>query len=187
MVVLGVVLFLLFSCGGIKPDINSPDPDERRTGVIKLAKKPDRQTIQKLLRLLEDEDELVREAAVNTLAARGPKEFTKHIIPKLGDKSPIVRASAFTALGKLQDPSALGPMIDAFWNETVVDVKIKAIKAFAKFSKYKDALRAIASSLDDKQVEISYNAYKTLREITGNFELPPDRRAWEQFLEKFKN
>jgi HEAT repeat protein len=182
-----VILILFFSCGGIKPDINSSDPDERRAGVIKLAKRMDKQTIKKLIRLLEDEDELVREAVINSLARTNIKELAKHIIPLLEDESPIVRASAFAGLGRLQNPSALGPMIDVFWDETVAHVKIKAIKAIARFSKSKDALRAIASALGDKNVAVCYNAYKTLRELTGNFDLPPERRAWEDFLEKRRN
>lgn len=72
--------------------------------------------VEGVIKALDDENEIIHEAAVIALAKIG-KPAVEPLIKALKDKDPVVRGAAAEALGKIRDPIAVEPLIKALDEE----------------------------------------------------------------------
>jgi len=173
-----IVLFLLGSlvffsaCGKkIKEDVSSRDPDERRLGVLK------EKDIAVLLELLNDKDDLVRDAVVSVIGNLGKKEFCQYLLPKLSDPSPLVRGTTCYSLSKCLDERAIPKLIDIIKNDKDPLVKVKAITTLSCFNR-KNAVMALIDAIADNEECVSVAAQNALIKISGRVDMPKSKSAW---------
>lgn len=81
---------------------------------------------------LRDADEIVRATAAFSVIYLPKTEAFNALAPNLSDKSEIVRRETAYALGKIQNPSAVNPLIQTFQKDKILEVKNAAIVALGE-------------------------------------------------------
>ncbi|MNY08643.1 PBS lyase HEAT-like repeat protein [compost metagenome] len=97
--------------GALEAMVPASDPaiEAMRQAAMATLGTADQQAHQALVAQLTAPDAGLRARAVDSLAARGPAEFS-HVVRALEDADPYVRARAAHALGSFADPGALEPL-----------------------------------------------------------------------------
>jgi HEAT repeat protein len=142
---------------------------------------------------------LCRMAAIETLGRfKDPRavDALKEAYYRAGgfdpDKATVLRCSAIRALGQthnpaavellvrvLREPPAEGPNVD---KQQVLDERIAAARALGNFKHYQAAEALVGVLRNDQDVALRARAYDSLEHATGNYQLPADAVAWENYL-----
>jgi HEAT repeat protein len=91
------------------PALHQGCPAIKRHAIVALGKKfnNDSWTVNILIRELQDNSLLVKEAAIESLGEIGNPEAGPHLIPELGSKSYAIRLTTIRALEKIGDVQAI--------------------------------------------------------------------------------
>ncbi len=121
------------------------------------------QTLQNLIKKLQDEDPSVRRKAIETILIteyRG-QELVDPLIGALKDENHNIRASAAKILGEIRDPKAVDPLI-ATIKDDYMEVRLSTIRALGLIGD-KKAVDPIIGSLQDTQSEVVREAISALQ------------------------
>ena len=150
----------------------------------KLPDLPDevqREWAQTLTYIIEhDDNALLREAAVKTLAVLPEPLSKKGLTQALEDGSARVRVAVCEAWCQRQSGSAVDHLARVLGSDTDLDVQLAAAKALAKFNDPR-AIRALALALDSKDPALQYRATRSLAEITS-VDFGRDVASWKKYL-----
>jgi HEAT repeat protein len=105
-----------------------------------------------LLRMFRDEDELVRDTAVDALIALGDPNLVPAVSRELSSEDPAMRQKALEVLGHLGD-AALTETFTSYLEDPDADVVKSAILALGRTASEK-ACRPLASHLDSSRPDI---------------------------------
>lgn len=121
----------------------------------------------------------VRAAAARGLGMHGKPEDVPLVTPLLKDDDKLVRLDAVKALQRLHNPAAIDPLIERTQVEKEADgdVRAAAASALGQYAQPK-VLTALIATLADDQYLVTRNAYESLKTLTGNDDLPDDRKSW---------
>jgi hypothetical protein len=159
------------------------DPDKRARGMNMLANAPfgGADVYVNLYReRLKDDNAPVRATACRALALHGSAEDVTRIIPLTkSDEVLLVRLEATRALQRLHNSAAVSALIDRLNLDKEPEPEIRA-EAASALGQYADAagLQALISALADPSLIVDKSAHESLRTLTGNDELPAERKPW---------
>lgn len=110
----------------------------------------------RLLAFLRDEDWWVRERTMDALIEMVGSGITRHLVPYLGDPSPVVRRFAVTALKRIRDPATIQPIAECARNDDDWWVREEAVHALAHMgdSRIAEHLLAIAADHADLRLVV---------------------------------
>ena len=159
--------------------------DQRRKGISRLAeydfaRKPPYTTRYRQI-AKNDEDYVVRAAAVRALNRARDREATQLYIDALTDPSELVRMEAAKALKNMPDPAAAGPLLDVVNKpDENRDVRIAAAEALRHYRRL-DVARGLVDRLDERDFGVAWQARRSLRTITKR-DFGYDEGAWLEYL-----
>ncbi len=162
------------------------DADKRARGTTKLANAPFGGADAYLglyRKYVTDESAPVRAAAALGLGMHGSPSDVPLILPLMKDPEKTVRLNAVKALQRLHNPAAVPTLILALdpMKETEPDVRAGAASALGQYADGK-VLDALIAALGDDYFLVSHNAYESLRTLTGNDQLPDERKPWVEWV-----
>lgn len=162
------------------------DADKRARGMNLLMNAPwgGEQVYLELYRAhITDEYAPVRAVAARALALHGGPDDVERILPLLNEDHPQVRLEAVRALQRLHNPVAIGPLIERLSpaKESEPEIRGEAASALGQYAEDR-VLQALVGALADNSLLVNTNALSSLRTLTGNEELPMERRAWVDWL-----
>lgn len=162
------------------------DADKRARGTVLLANAPFGGAdayLSMYREYLTDPAPGVRAAAARGLGMHGSPEDVPRIVPLLADEQRSVRLDAVKALQRLHNPAAINPLIERTKVEVETDGDIRAGAATA-LGQYAEprVVQALIAALDDDQFLVTRAAHESLQTLTGNLELPDDRKLWQQWV-----
>ena len=158
---------------------NTYDADARRESVNLLASASfgGEYPYVRLYRLLmDDPDATVRAACVQALGAHGQVEDVPLIMARLKDTAPFVRWVAATALQKIHNPVAAGPLIECLAHDDDADARTAAASSLGQYAQPR-VFQALVGALDDRAYSVVLAASRSLYTLTG-VDLGTDGRAW---------
>jgi hypothetical protein len=164
--------------------IKSDRPDDRREGLLAAASDRNARAEPAVVEVfcrkaVEDEDPMVRSAAVRGLALMdGPQVVPSLELVATRDGSPYVRADAVTALGGKDGGADV--IMRVLRGDAVADVRVAAAGALRSF-KDKAAAEALLAAMGDGSLAVAQKAWLSLRYMTGQ-NLPRQARVWEEYL-----
>jgi hypothetical protein len=135
---------------------------------------------EKLARQIEKEqDPLVREQIVSTLAVYPTPLAAKVLQAALNDPESNVRIMACKAWGTRGGQEAVEPLSSALNSDSNIDVKLAAARALGKI-KDPAALPPLADLLAESDPAIQHRAIESMKTISGR-DFGADVNAWRQF------
>lgn len=161
------------------------DADKRARGMNMLANAPfgGADAYLNLYReRLKDTSPPVRAVAARSLGLHGSPDDVPLIAPLLSQDAVIVRLEAARALQRLHNPEAVAPLIQRLdaAKEPEPQVRAEAASALGQYAEGR-VLQALIASLADPSLVVNSSAHESLRTLTGNDELPMDRKAWTRW------
>lgn len=130
-----------------------------------LGQSGDTQTVERLIRALDDQHWEVRRDAAEALGKVSHARAVWPLVQALHDEYWEVRRSAAEALGKIGDEAAVEPLIQALLDEHW-EVRGSAVLALRKIGDAR-AIRPLVQALFDEHWEIRLRAAETLWEMGG--------------------
>ncbi len=149
--------------------LNDPKPSMRRLAVEMLARMRAATAIPALIDALRDADADVRVAAIEAFGELEAREAASTLVILLGDPDAGVRAGALRVLPALRPlitPVFVGA-IESLLRDPVVDVRVQASIALAKFGEASRALPALDALLRDPNSDTRRRALDALGAIAG--------------------
>jgi hypothetical protein len=171
------------------------DADKRARGMNMLANAPfgGADAYLALYReRLKDDHAPVRATACRALGLHGSSDDVPLIVPLTKSDDVAVRLEAVRALQRLHNPAAIPALIERTQMERrkvdaanaevtplEPDAQIRA-EAASALGQYADAsvLQVLISALDDRSLLVNKAAYTSLKTLTGNDDLPAERKPW---------
>lgn len=101
----------------------------KRDGLFRLRNFQSAEASRQAVPGLQDSDEIVRATAAFAVIYLPAGEAFNALAPNLRDKSELVRRETAYALGKIQNPAAIAPLIQTFQQDKSIEVKNAAIVA----------------------------------------------------------
>ena len=126
-----------------------------------------------LLRQLKASNPRTRRQAVEKLAAAGSAKIAEALFPLLQDRDLTVRKAAATALGKIKDDRAVGPLMAALQNP-LAGSRLEAALALGNLADLR-AAPALAAALRDSDGSLRKTAALALRSIGWKPDTTPRR------------
>jgi HEAT repeat protein len=152
----------------------SSDPAIRAGVAIDLARLPVEQAAPELIRLLEDLNTPVREAAQNALRQLGPA-VQDPMLAALNHSNPVVGKFAAAALGEMERPEVVGPLVTALKYATR-PVQMACRRALVRLGPL--AVPGLHPAVDDPQPWLRQQAREILAELAAS-EVECDRQRGE--------
>lgn len=167
------------------------DPDKRARGTLLLANAPfgGAEPYLALYRQhITDSNANVQAVACRGLAMHGQPTDVALILPLTKSPEKLVRLESTRALQRLYNTAAVPPLVDrlSFDKETEPDIRAEAASALGQYAEPK-AMQALIAALADSSLLVNTNAYDSLKTLTGQDQLPPDRRTWTAWLKDSKS
>jgi HEAT repeats len=161
------------------------DADKRARGTLLLANAPFGGAEPYLALYRQhalDKDTNVQAAACRGLALHGQPSDVDLIVPLTKSKEYLVRLEATRSLQRLHNPTAVPALVDrlSIEKETEPDIRAEAASALGQYAEVK-SMQALIAALADPSLVVNVNAHDSLKTLTGNDELPAERRAWVQW------
>jgi HEAT repeat protein len=155
--------------------LSEPNPALKRAAAVALAAGKAKASIPKLVALLNDRDDAVREAAAEAIRQMGvvPEETTPALASGLESPDNVVRAKTAEALGTLGEAAPQGTrlLLEAL-SDANDHVRAKAAAALAKVGPAAgDAVPALRGALRDTDHQVAARAAEALGQI-GDIALP---------------
>lgn len=165
--------------------IDPYDADKRARGTNLLANAPfggGDPYLRMYRQHLSDEGPLVRAVSVRALGMHGTPDDVPRILPLTRDPEDQVRFESVRALQRLHNPDAIERLIELLQPGTEADAAIRAEAACA-LGQYAQprVLQALIAVLSDDDLIVVANAHDSLVTLTGQEQLPEDRRAWVEW------
>lgn len=167
------------------------DADKRARGTLLLANAPFGGAEPYLALYRQhalDPNTNVQAVACRGLALHGQPSDVELIVPltKSGEKH--VRLEATRALQRLHNPVAVGPLVERVNvdKELEADIRAEAASALGQYAEPK-AMQALIAALADTSLLVNKNAYESLKTLTGQDDLPSDRRSWVNWQKKVES
>lgn len=162
------------------------DADKRARGTTMLVNAPFGGAdayLELYRKYVTDPSPAVRASAARGLGMHGSPADVPLIVPLMKDPERSVRLDAVKALQRLHNPVAIGPLIEALdaTKEPEIDVRAAAANALGQYPDGK-VLQALIGALADDSLLVTHNAHEALRTLTGNDDLPDDRKAWVKWV-----
>ena len=168
------------------------NPNHRWIAIRALGKSGLAEARPALERLCNDNDSLVRVAAISALAEMGSVTSTEQIAEALKDPAMIVRGAAADALGVLKDMRSIDDLetalnsSDNFYRGQSVWVRVRFVLALGKIGN-KMALPALEKALTDQDPKVVDAALIALKEVVGyDFSEGRNRaehiQAWQRWI-----
>jgi hypothetical protein len=171
------------------------DVDKRARGMNLLANAPfgGAEAYLKLYReRLNDDSPPVQAIACRALGMHGSPEDVPRLIPLTKVTSDLVRIEATRALQRLHNPAAIPALLDrlkidktsivggqatSVLAEPEPEIRAEAASALGQYADDR-VLQGLFQALADPSLLVNKNAHDSLRTLTGQDELPDDRKAW---------
>ena len=131
--------------------------DVRENSVGSLSHFPTPDTVEHLLKMAHDPSAGVRKATMLALLDAGGEEALDALIAGITDLEPEVRSYAAMALGNIEDPGAIAPLIRTLDDESP-EVRDSAMDALEG----KGVIEPLARLLDDPEWRVRWKAGKVL-------------------------
>jgi hypothetical protein len=171
------------------------DADKRARGMSMLANAPfgGAEAYVKMYReRLKDDNAPVRATACRALGLHGDAEDVPRIVPLTKSEDILVRLEATRSLQRLHNPAAIPALIErvTIEKQVVVDGRITTVavesepeiraEAASALGQYADGrvVQTLIMALADPSLLVNKNALDSLRTLTGNDDLPADRKIW---------
>lgn len=131
---------------------------------------------------LADEGPLVRAVSARALGMHGTPEDVVQLLPLTRDTETQVRFEAVRALQRLHNPAAIDRLMELLQPDKEIEPSIRAEAACA-LGQYAEprVLQALIAALSDDYLVVVANAHDSLVTLTGQEQLPEDRRAWVEW------
>lgn len=171
-------------CRSVKADVDSRDPDERRLGALALEGRRDADSVRRLVSLLADKDDMVREAALTTLSMLSLPESYQHIQPMFKDGSAYVRIAACKAMTRIRNAESVPELIIVAKGDASAAVRREAVAALSSFCDRKSAVETLIELVDDVEPSVAFASHVALTRISGGASVAQNRKSWEAWLEK---
>ncbi|CAN5254832.1 hypothetical protein BH10ACI1_BH10ACI1_33840 [soil metagenome] len=101
---------------------------------------------------LTDANEIVRATAAFSVIFLPKDEAFAALVPLLNDKSELVRRETAYALGKIQNPSAINPLLQILQKDKILEVRNAAVVALGEIGDV-SAINSLTSILKEKPKE----------------------------------
>lgn len=178
-------VLLLGGCGGPEVNIESADPYARYLGLLELSQgEPDEQSLQRILRALEDPAFLVREGALRAIIRVRQPGLAARAAPLLTDPHPLARIAACDVLSHFRLGEFAPDLIRRREEDPEGSVRRAAVKALAAIPATPEILRALVAALDDADPSVPLFAQERLAAVSGRKYPASDRGAWEAWLKE---
>jgi hypothetical protein len=157
------------------------DPDKRYRGMLLLANAPfggEPVYVEMYASALDDEDALVRAAAVRALSFHGSPEHVPRIVKQFDDEDRMLRWECARALQRLHNPEAIPALIKHASEKGEADalVRTAASDALGQYPQPR-VLDSLIACLGDRDLAVNEAALRSLRTLTGQ-DFGDDLRAW---------
>ena len=131
---------------------------------------------------LKDEGSLVRAVSARSLGMHGTPEDVELLLPLTADSESMVRFEAVRALQRLHNPAAVQRLLEMLLPAKEAEAAIRAEAACA-LGQYAQpvVLSGLITALADDDLVVVANAHDSLISLTGQDQLPEDRRAWVEW------
>ena len=158
------------------------DEDKRARGMNLLANAPfgGAEAYVKLYReRLRDTAAPVRAIACRALGMHGSTEDVARIVPLARAEEPLVRMEAVRSLQRLHNREAVKVLLERMSQdkESEPEIRAEAASALGQYAE-ESVMQSLIASLADPSLLVNKNAHDALRTLTGNDELPADRKPW---------
>jgi HEAT repeat protein len=107
--------------------------------------------VDALIARLEDNEEAIRSAAINAVAALGAEGIYDRMVMLAQSENPTLRACAYQVLGKRSDPRAIPLLIQAIQEDSTPGARKAAISALGDLGAV-TAVEEIGAYLDDEEL-----------------------------------
>lgn len=136
------LFFVLFVCfvgkisaqdiESLSQQIRFGTSEVKRNALFEIRNRKSEEASRIAVSALSDSDEIVRATAAFSVIYLPKTEAFNALLPNLSDKAEIVRRETAYALGKVQNPSAVNPLIQTFQKEKISEVKNACIIAIGE-------------------------------------------------------
>jgi bilin biosynthesis protein len=146
-------------------DLDSPDPEVRAAAARFLGKKKDKESVPRLVQMLDDEDVSVRKELARALGEIGASEAAEPLADAFSrENDEDVMLAASRALVKIGSPS-VQPLIGVLGSSRP-EVRAGAARTLGRIGSQK-AVDPLIRLLDDRVPEVRQAAIHSLRTIGG--------------------
>lgn len=141
-----------------------------------------------LVKMLDDENHDVRQAACAALGARGDAETVEHLIKKLeSDEAVFVRSEAAAALAEIKDDRAVPALAKALVEDKKPHVRAFCAMALGRFIKTSaPAMAALAAAVENENDPLVRNTIATILMNALGTKLPKEDDGQGDAIQKLK-
>lgn len=162
------------------------DADKRARGMNALANAPfgGAEAYTKLYReRLADPNAPVRATAARAVGLHGSPDDVPRMLPLTRQSEMIVRLESTRALQRLHNRAAIPALLDRLNIDKENDPEIRA-EAASALGQYAEnaALQGLIAALADQSLLVNRNAHESLKTLTGQDNLAPERKVWVAWL-----
>ncbi len=164
---------------------DTSDADERMAGMAWLARQKyghDKPYMRAYKLLTTDPNPLVRGQAMIALGTSHQPSVAPTLLLGLHDQSKFVRMSAAMGLTYVNNPIAIGPLLQHLRHDPYMQVRIYCAQAL-KYYKTRRVIRALIATLDDRNVALVQFAWSDLTRQTGQ-KLPQHSGPWRVWFKR---
>lgn len=148
-----------------------------------LRRQKDKLTIDLLLSAaVNNKFEAVRLKAIGTLASMNVKRILDPLISILESDDLAVKGSAANALGRLEDPRAITPLLDALKTAKDIFLQMSIISALGQF-KHPRVIKPLIDLLGAEHPFVRGDAARSLKQVTGE-DFGQDQSKWQEWWSK---
>lgn len=112
--------------------IRNGNSEQKRGALFEIRNRRTEEASRIAVPALRDKDEIVRATAAFSVIYLPKGEVFNALAPNLQDKAEIVRRETAYALGKIQNPAAINPLIQTFQKDKVSEVKNACVVALGE-------------------------------------------------------
>ncbi len=164
---------------------DTSDADQRMAGMAWLARQKyghDKPYMRAYKLLATDPNPLVRGQALIALGTSHQPAVAPTLLAGLRDKSKFVRLCAAMGLTDVDNPLAIGPLLEHLRHDADMQVRIYCAQAL-KYYKTRRVIRALIATLDDRNVALVQFAWSDLTQQTGQ-KLPQHSGPWRVWFKQ---
>jgi HEAT repeat protein len=129
--------------------INRGNSEQKRSALAEIRNLQSETASRLALPALKDADEIVRATAALSVIFLPKDEAFAALSPLLTDKAEIVRRETAFALGKVQNPAAVNPLLQTFQKDKIPEVRSAAVAAVGEIGDV-SAVGALTQILQEK-------------------------------------
>jgi HEAT repeat protein len=182
-------LSMPWSSGNVDTSPGITTPAEQTAELKELAKKAPKSTPEEQERVSKDlasriqreQDPLIRQQIVRTLAVYNTPMSSAVLQAAVGDNDADVRIAACQAWAKRKGPEAVEHLSRVIASDTNVDVRLAATRALGETGE-RGAIAPLSEALVDADPAMQHRAVESLRKVTGQ-DFGGDVNAWRQYAQ----